>query len=64
MNAKTNSNTLLGFNEPDQADQANMSVEEAIRQWPEMMKSGLRIGSPLPANPSNNWITNFLSKCD
>lgn len=64
INAKTNANTLLGFNEPDQADQANMTVEEAIRQWPEMMKSGLRIGSPAPANPQNNWITNFLSKCD
>lgn len=64
INAKTNANTLLGFNEPDQADQANISVEEAIRQWPEMMKSGLRIGSPAPANPSNSWLPNFLSKCD
>jgi hypothetical protein len=64
INAKQNSNTLLGFNEPDQADQANMTVEQAIQQWPEMMKSGLRIGSPAPANPQNNWITNFLSKCD
>jgi Glycosyl hydrolase catalytic core/Concanavalin A-like lectin/glucanases superfamily/Cellulose binding domain/Secretion system C-terminal sorting domain len=64
INAKTNANTLLGFNEPDQADQANISVEEAIRQWPEMMKSGLRIGSPAPANPSNTWLSSFLSKCD
>jgi hypothetical protein len=64
INAKTNSNTLLGFNEPDQADQANMPVEEAIRQWPEMMKSGLRIGSPAPANSSNTWLSTFLSKCD
>ncbi|WP_276484840.1 cellulose binding domain-containing protein [Paraflavitalea pollutisoli] len=64
INSKNNSNTLLGFNEPDQADQANMSVATAIQQWPEMMKSGLRIGSPSPANPSNNWITDFLAKCD
>lgn len=64
INAKTNANTLLGFNEPDQADQANMPVEEAIRQWPEMMKSGLRIGSPAPANSSNSWLSTFLSKCD
>lgn len=64
INSKNNSNTLLGFNEPDQADQANMSVATAIQQWPEMMKSGLRIGSPSPANPSNNWLTDFLSKCD
>ncbi|AXY72824.1 T9SS C-terminal target domain-containing protein [Paraflavitalea soli] len=64
INAKTNSNTLLGFNEPDQADQANMPVDEAIRQWPELMKSGLRIGSPAPANSSNSWLPTFLSKCD
>jgi hypothetical protein len=64
INSKTNSNTLLGFNEPDQVDQANITVDEAIRQWPDMMKSGLRIGSPAPANSSNSWLPTFLSKCD
>jgi hypothetical protein len=55
---------LLGFNEPDQQDQANMSVEEAIRQWPEMMKSGTRIGAPAPANHFNTWLPTFMRKCD
>ena len=61
---KSNVNHVLGFNEPDRPDQANMTVEQCIAQWPEMMKSGLRIGSPAPATPTSSWITNFLSKCD
>ncbi|MDR6339632.1 hypothetical protein HNQ91_002697 [Filimonas zeae] len=60
---KQNVNHLLGFNEPDRPDQANMTIEEALSQWPEMMKSGLRIGSPAPSNP-NSWLYNFISKCD
>ena len=64
IHARQGINSLLGFNEPDQADQANMSVDLAIKQWPEMMKSGQRIGSPAPANPLNSWISNFINKCD
>lgn len=60
---KQNVSHLLGFNEPDHTDQANLSVEEAIRQWPDMMKSGLRIGSPAPSNP-NSWLYSFIAKCD
>ncbi len=61
---KKNVNHLLGFNEPDRPDQANMTVDQAFSQWPDMMKSGLRIGSPAPASPQNSWITDFLAKCD
>ena len=57
-------NHLLGFNEPDQANQSNLTVAQAVQQWPEMMKSGLRVGSPAPANPESSWITNFLAKTD
>ncbi|THU34192.1 T9SS type A sorting domain-containing protein [Niastella caeni] len=64
INNKKNVNHLLGFNEPDRPDQANMTVDQAFAQWPEMMKSGLRIGSPAPASPHNSWITEFLAKCD
>lgn len=61
-----NATHLLGFNEPDRPDQALMSVEEALEQWPEMMKSGLRIGSPAPSAPGNgnNWLYRFIDKCD
>ncbi|MBW4889757.1 T9SS type A sorting domain-containing protein [Mucilaginibacter sp. HMF5004] len=61
---KQNVNHLLGFNEPDQTNQSNLTVEQAAQQWPEMMKSGLRIGSPAPANPESSWITKFLAKTD
>ncbi|MES2777228.1 MAG: glycosyl hydrolase [Bacteroidota bacterium] len=61
---KQNINHVLGFNEPDRPDQANMTVEQAFNAWPELMKTGLRIGSPAPASPGNSWITDFLRKTD
>lgn len=66
INEINTSTHLLGFNEPDRSDQAYMTVEEAIEQWPEMMKSGLRIGSPAPSAPGNgnNWLYRFLDECN
>jgi len=64
INNKKNVNHLLGFNEPDRPDQANMTVDQCVSQWPELMKSGLRVGSPAPANPESSWITDFLTKTD
>lgn len=61
---KTNLNHLLGFNEPDRPDQANMTLEEAYQAWPQLMQTGLRLGSPAPANPESSWITDFLRKTD
>lgn len=64
INHKKGVNHLLGFNEPDRPDQADMTVEQAIEIWPEMMKSGMRLGSPSPANPFNSWLPQFLDKCE
>ncbi|BAV05333.1 hypothetical protein FLA_1340 [Filimonas lacunae] len=64
INSKPGVNHLLGFNEPDRPDQANMSVDEAVRQWPDLMKSGYRVGSPAPSDPFNGWVTSFLAKTD
>lgn len=50
---------LCGFNEPNQADQANQPVEVAIEQWPEMFKSGLRLGSPAPTGVYTSWSDGF-----
>jgi hypothetical protein len=60
---KQNSNHLLGFNEPDHTDQANMTVEQAIDQWPQLLQSGFRLGSPAPSSP-NSWIKQFMDKAD
>src|SRR5438477_1314674 len=35
---------LLGLNEPDHADQGNMSPEQAIQVWPELVSLTGRIG--------------------
>lgn len=60
---KQNSNHLLGFNEPDHTDQANMTVQQAIDQWPLLLKSGFRLGSPAPSSP-NSWLKQFMDRAD
>ena len=57
------SNHLLGFNEPDGATQANMSLDEMLLYWPKMMESGMRLGSPAPAG-NLQLLYDFIDKCD
>lgn len=52
---------VLGFNEPDHTEQSNLTVAQALAQWPEMMRTGLRIGSPACTN--NAWIYAFMDSC-
>ncbi|MGM0929148.1 MAG: glycosyl hydrolase [Actinomycetota bacterium] len=58
----TKTKHLLGFNEPDHRAQANMSVDEAIRLWPRLQRTGLRLGSPATVNPTSRWLSEFMSK--
>lgn len=51
---------LLGFNEPDNADQGNMTVESAIKYWPKLEKIGLPLGSPACVNPTGDWMKSFM----
>lgn len=51
---------LLGFNEPDGKDQANVPVEKALAAWPALMKTGLRLGSPACVHPDNDWMKAFM----
>ena len=55
---------LLGYNEPDRPDQANMSVEDAISYWPGLLKSGLRVGSPATSDPFNPWMGTFMAQAE
>jgi uncharacterized repeat protein (TIGR02543 family) len=64
INSRNNVSHLLGYNEPERSDQANMPVESAIEQWPEFFKSGLRLGSPAPSAMPQAWLTNFINICD
>ena len=51
---------LLGFNEPDEHRQSNMSVEKALNKWPVLMETGLRIGSPACVQPDGDWMKEFM----
>ena len=51
---------LLGFNEPDQEHQSNMTVEEALALWPKLMDTGLRLGSPACVHPDREWMKAFM----
>src|SRR2546421_6719521 len=61
---RTQGRALLGFNEPDFASQANMSVEQALVLWPQLMATGLRLGSPAPATGAadpGGWLDRFIA---
>lgn len=52
---------VLGFNEPDHTEQSNLTVAQAVAQWPDMIRTGLRIGSPACTNFS--WLYSFMDSC-
>jgi len=64
INSRKNVSSVLGYNEPERPDQSNMTVVSAIEQWPELFKSGLRIGSPAPASITSAWLTEFMGICE
>jgi len=53
---------LLGFNEPERADQGNLSVGDARALWPHPEASGLRPGSPdrAPDTKGMAWLDAFM----
>ena len=54
--------TLLGFNEPDNRTQANLSVRKAIEAWPHLEATGLRLGSPAGVHADNKWMRAFMKE--
>ena len=52
---------LLGYNEPDHSEQSNVSVETAVAEWPSLLQTGMRLGSP--ATTDFTWLYNFMSEC-
>ncbi len=51
---------LLGFNEPDQHDQSNLTVEQALDAWPKLMEVGLPLGSPGCVHADRQWMIDFM----
>ncbi|GIJ44270.1 RNA polymerase [Virgisporangium aliadipatigenens] len=55
---------LLGFNEPDFKEQANMSPEKALELWPQLQGTGMRLGSPSVAfggDRAGGWLDTFMN---
>ena len=55
---------LLGFNEPDGKEQANLTVDQCIEAWPKLEKTGLRLGSPAAVHADRPWMTEFMKKAN
>jgi hypothetical protein len=51
---------LLGFNEPDSSSQADMTPVQAAALWPKLESTGLQLGSPAPAVPTDGWLAEFM----
>ncbi|WP_461015163.1 glycosyl hydrolase [Streptomyces daliensis] len=61
--AKQSGKNLLAFNEPDLPQQANMTPEEALDLWPQLEKTGMRLGAPAVAYDAakdGSWLDRFM----
>lgn len=51
---------VLGFNEPNKSDQANMTVADAIALWPAMTSNpAILVGSPATSADGQSWFQDF-----
>jgi fibronectin type 3 domain-containing protein len=56
---------LLGYNEPDSVSQANIAVGDALWSWPDLLATGLRVGSPAPTDGGrSSWLYPFMQGAD
>ncbi len=61
--ARSLGTTLLGFNEPDSYKQADMSPQQALDLWPQLMATNMRLGSPATADDAQkrgSWFDQFM----
>jgi RNA polymerase sigma factor (sigma-70 family) len=55
---------LLGFNEPDMTSQSDMTPAHALSLWPQLMATGMQLGSPAVADDGatpGGWLDQFMS---
>ena len=52
----------LGFNEPDMEGQSNMTPEQCLDLWPQLMTLKQRLGSPAPAGWM--WLDKFMPEAN
>jgi RNA polymerase sigma factor (sigma-70 family) len=61
---KSEGDVLLGFNEPDQGGQANMTVAQALNLWPQLEATGMTLGSPAVSSGAatpGGWLDQFMT---
>ncbi|VGO15663.1 hypothetical protein PDESU_04248 [Pontiella desulfatans] len=61
---RANQTTVLGFNEPDLPDQANMEEATAAYQWPRLERMRLPLAGPVPAAYKGTWRQNYEAIAD
>jgi hypothetical protein len=55
---------VLGFNEPDLADQSNMTVAQALEDWKFLssrLDQGIKLVSPAVSWPGAQWFNEFMA---
>lgn len=55
---------IMGFNEPDLASQANMTVAQALTAWPQLEATGCRLVAPATASAGytgGSWLDLFVT---
>ena len=59
---RVHDNIVLGFNEPDNKKQADISVSDALAAWSHVAKRAKLVGSPATAgNPlKSDWLQDFM----
>ena len=62
LKTKISGNFVLGFNEPDNEKQANLSAKEALAHWPTIAAKARVVGGPAMAgNPlKSEWLEEFM----
>ena len=57
--------TVLGFNEPNKADQSNMPMAKVLDLWPALTADpSIRVSSPSTSGDGQAWFTDFLRQAD
>jgi RNA polymerase sigma factor (sigma-70 family) len=62
--ARQDGRYLLTFNEPDSGSQANMTVAQALADWPQLEATGMLLGSPAvqdDAATPGSWLDQFMA---
>jgi hypothetical protein len=55
---------LLGFNEPDNMKQSDLTVDEVISYWPILEKTNIPLASPSVTRATGSWMVKFMQETE